>query len=112
MPSFIYKAAVGAFAGPTARPTRPEFLEFLHFPLRDGPKLVAWALRSILIGRRDEHELPTTARLQPMRSTSSRRRTADETRSAAVSLTTGRSGHFVPEERPEALMETLAVFLK
>jgi 3-oxoadipate enol-lactonase len=60
MPGFTYKLAVHLFTGPTARAARPEFLEFLHYPERDDPKSVSWALRSILIGRRDEHRLLST----------------------------------------------------
>ncbi|MFD9894962.1 alpha/beta fold hydrolase [Amycolatopsis sp. NPDC059027] len=55
MPPLAAKAARAAFAGPTAEATNPEFLEFTNFVLRDDPKSVAWALRSILIGRKDEH---------------------------------------------------------
>jgi 3-oxoadipate enol-lactonase len=55
MPAFAARAARGAFAGPTAEATNPEFIEFINFVLRDDPKSVAWALRSILIGRADEH---------------------------------------------------------
>ncbi|GAA4845511.1 alpha/beta fold hydrolase [Saccharopolyspora rosea] len=55
MPPLAAKAARGAFAGPTAEASNPEFLEFTNFVLGDDPKSVAWALRSILIGRKDEH---------------------------------------------------------
>ncbi|ATL70608.1 alpha/beta fold hydrolase [Nocardia terpenica] len=55
MPALAARAARGAFAGPTAEASNPEFLEFTDFVLRDDPKSVAWALRSILIGRKDEH---------------------------------------------------------
>jgi 3-oxoadipate enol-lactonase len=55
MPALAAKAARGAFAGPTAEVANPEFVEFTNFVLRDDPKSVAWALRSILIGRKDEH---------------------------------------------------------
>ncbi|QIS22771.1 alpha/beta fold hydrolase [Nocardia terpenica] len=55
MPALAARAARAAFAGPTAETSNPEFLEFTDFVLRDDPKSVAWALRSILIGRKDEH---------------------------------------------------------
>ncbi|WP_329250031.1 alpha/beta hydrolase [Actinoallomurus sp. NBC_01490] len=55
MPRLAARAARAAFAGPTAEATNPEFLKFTDFVLRDDPKSVAWALRSILIGRKDEH---------------------------------------------------------
>ncbi|MFD8212463.1 hypothetical protein ACFV2U_01665 [Streptomyces sp. NPDC059697] len=38
-----------------AEATNPNFLESTDFVLNDDPKSVAWALRSILIGRKDEH---------------------------------------------------------
>jgi 3-oxoadipate enol-lactonase len=66
MPSLIKKVAHGAFAGPTAKASRPEFLTYLDFPLRNDPKSVAWALRSILIGRRDEHDLLATIQDTPV----------------------------------------------
>lgn len=55
MPALAAKAARAAFAGPTAEQSNPEFLEFTDSVLGDDPKSVAWALRSILIGRKDEH---------------------------------------------------------
>ncbi|MEU2081266.1 alpha/beta hydrolase [Streptomyces albus] len=56
MPPLAAKAARAAFAGPTAEATNPEFVEFTtSFVPRDDPKSVAWALGSILIGRKDEH---------------------------------------------------------
>lgn len=57
MPQLAVRAARSAFAGPTAEAGNPEFLEYLDVVLRNDPKSVAWALRSILIGRRDEHRL-------------------------------------------------------
>ena len=60
MPELAARAARGAFAGPTAEATNPEFVEFTRFVLRDDPKSVAWALRSILIGRKDEHRRLST----------------------------------------------------
>lgn len=55
MPGLAARVARGAFAGPTAEAASPDFVEFTRFVRRDGPKSVAWALRSIPIGRKDEH---------------------------------------------------------
>lgn len=66
MPPLAAKAARAAFAGPTAEATNPEFVEFTGFVLRDDPKSVAWALRSILIGRKDEHRRLNTIRNVPV----------------------------------------------
>ncbi|WP_037854855.1 alpha/beta fold hydrolase [Streptomyces sp. NRRL S-340] len=55
MPALAANAARRAFAGPSAEASNPEFVEFTKVVLRDDPKSVAWALRSILIGRKDEH---------------------------------------------------------
>ncbi|MEV6125915.1 alpha/beta hydrolase [Streptomyces violaceusniger] len=66
MPPLAAKAARGAFAGPTAEATNPEFVEFTKFVLRDDPKSVAWALRSILIGRKDEHRRLNTIKDVPV----------------------------------------------
>ncbi|MGW1759738.1 alpha/beta fold hydrolase [Streptomyces mirabilis] len=62
MPQLAAKAARTAFAGPTAEASNPHFLEFTNFVLNDDPKSVAWALRSILIGRKDEHRRLNTIR--------------------------------------------------
>ncbi|WP_197284927.1 alpha/beta fold hydrolase [Sciscionella sediminilitoris] len=55
MPRIAARAARAAFGGPTAEASNPEFLRFTRFVLRDDPKSVSWALRSVLIGRKDEH---------------------------------------------------------
>ncbi|MCK7626478.1 alpha/beta hydrolase [Streptomyces sp. RS10V-4] len=60
MPQLAAKAARSAFTGPTAEAENPEFLTYLDVVLDNDPKSVAWALRSILIGRRDEHRLLAT----------------------------------------------------
>ena len=57
MPWFTYRLVVAAFSGPTARAERPEFMEFLHLAERQDPASMAWAIRSVLVDRRDEHEL-------------------------------------------------------
>jgi 3-oxoadipate enol-lactonase len=66
MPLLAARAARAAFAGPTAEASNPEFLEFTAFVLRDDPKSVAWALRSILIGRKDEHRRLRTIKNIPV----------------------------------------------
>ncbi|MER5516756.1 alpha/beta hydrolase [Streptomyces sp. NPDC002763] len=65
-PPLAAEAARGAFAGPTAEATNPEFLDFTDFVLRDDPKSVAWALRGILIGRKDEHRRLRTIQNVPV----------------------------------------------
>jgi 3-oxoadipate enol-lactonase len=55
MPALGVRAARAVFAGPTAEATNPQFIAFLDFVLHDDPKSVAWVMRSILIGRKDEH---------------------------------------------------------
>ncbi|MFC9645345.1 hypothetical protein ACFTZF_43715 [Streptomyces mirabilis] len=66
MPPLAAKAARAAFAGPTAEATNPHSLEFTNFVLNDDPKSVARALRSILIGRKDEHRRLNTIRNVPV----------------------------------------------
>ncbi|PWI42568.1 alpha/beta fold hydrolase [Streptomyces sp. ICBB 8177] len=66
MPPLAAKAARAAFAGPTAEAGNAEFTEFIDFVLRDDPKSVAWALRGILIGRKDEHRRLGTIRNVPV----------------------------------------------
>ncbi|MFB7600003.1 alpha/beta fold hydrolase [Streptomyces sp. NPDC056160] len=66
MPALAAKAARRAFAGPSAEASNPEFVEFTKVVLRDDPKSVAWALRSILIGRKDEHRRLNTIKDVPV----------------------------------------------
>jgi 3-oxoadipate enol-lactonase len=66
MPPLAARAARAAFAGPTAEAANPEFVKFIDFVLRDDPKSVAWALRSILTGRKDEHRRLATIRNIPV----------------------------------------------
>ncbi|MFF2423373.1 alpha/beta fold hydrolase [Streptomyces mirabilis] len=66
MPPLAAKAARAAFAGPTVEATNPHFLEFTNFVLNDDPKSVARALRSLLIGRKDEHRCLNTIRNVPV----------------------------------------------
>ena len=66
MPALAAKAARRAFAGPSAEAANPEFVEYTKTVLRDDPKSVAWALRSILIGRKDEHRRLNTIRDVPV----------------------------------------------
>ncbi|MEU0859348.1 alpha/beta fold hydrolase [Streptomyces griseofuscus] len=60
MPRLAARAAHSAFVGPTAEAGNPAFLRYIDVVLRNDPKSVAWSLRSILIGRRDEHRLLAT----------------------------------------------------
>jgi 3-oxoadipate enol-lactonase len=66
MPALGARMARNAFAGDTADETNPEFIQFTNFVLQDDPKSVAWALRSILIGRKDEHRRMNTIRDIPV----------------------------------------------
>ncbi|MFE9558725.1 alpha/beta fold hydrolase [Streptomyces sp. NPDC006692] len=66
MPALAAKAARRAFAGPSAEASNPEFVEYTKTVLRNDPKSVAWALRSILIGRKDEHRRLNTIRDVPV----------------------------------------------
>ena len=55
MPALGARTARSVFGGPTSEATNPEFVAFLDFVLRDDPKSVAWAMRSVLVRRNDQH---------------------------------------------------------
>ncbi|BBZ27525.1 putative hydrolase, alpha/beta fold protein [Mycolicibacterium madagascariense] len=120
MPKLIVTAATNAFAGPTARATRPEFLQFLSFPLRDDPKSVAWALRSILIGRRDEHSLLATITDTPVMIVAGEEDSqfpVHVVRRMAEAIPNGRfeiikyTGHLAARENPDAVNALIDDFL-
>ncbi|WP_033351238.1 alpha/beta fold hydrolase [Kitasatospora aureofaciens] len=120
MPQLALKAARGAFAGPTAEAERPEFLEFLEFVLTNDPKSVAWALRSILIGRRDEHRLLATIRDVPVLVIAGEedsqfpvhavRRMADAIPTATFKVLP-HTGHLAARENPQAVNAEIDAFL-
>jgi 3-oxoadipate enol-lactonase len=60
MPSSVARIARYLFGGPTAKASRPEFLDWTSVVLHDDPKSVSWALRSFILGRQDEHRRLST----------------------------------------------------
>ncbi|MEY9864033.1 3-oxoadipate enol-lactonase [Catenulispora sp. GAS73] len=120
MPALALKAARGAFAGPTAQAERPEFVDYLSVVLRNDPKSVAWALRSILIGRRDEHRLLSTITDIPVLVIAGEedsqfpvhvvRRMADAIPTATFTVLL-HTGHLAARENPEAVNTEIDAFL-
>jgi len=120
MPGVALKAARGAFAGPTAQAERPEFVDYLSVVLRNDPKSVAWALRSILIGRRDEHRLLSTIADVPVLIIAGEedsqfpvhavRRMADAIPTATFTVLL-HTGHLAARENPEAVNAEIDAFL-
>ena len=120
MPRAIVPAARAAFAGPTARAERPDFVAYLDFPLRNDPKSVAWALRSILIGRRDEHRLLSTISQTPVLVVAGEEDSqfpVHAVRRMAEAIPTGHfevlphTGHLAARENPEAVNAVVERFL-
>ncbi|MCO5972939.1 alpha/beta fold hydrolase [Actinoallomurus soli] len=120
MPPLAAKAARAAFAGPTAEATNPEFLEFTDFVLRDDPKSVAWALRSILIGRKDEHRRLATIRNIPVLIIAGEedsqfpvhavRKMADAIENSTFRVLL-HTGHLAARENPDAVNAEIDAFL-
>ncbi|MEW2621399.1 alpha/beta fold hydrolase [Streptomyces sp. NPDC048106] len=120
MPAIALKAARGAFAGPTAEAERPEFIDYLSVILRNDPKSVAWALRSILIGRRDEHRLLSTITDTPVLIIAGEedsqfpvhavRRMADAIPTATFKVLL-HTGHLAARENPKAVNAEIDAFL-
>ncbi|WP_194897445.1 alpha/beta fold hydrolase [Catenulispora pinisilvae] len=120
MPAIALRAARGAFAGPTAEAERPEFVDYLSVILRNDPKSVAWALRSILIGRRDEHRLLATITDVPVLIIAGEedsqfpvhvvRRMADAIPTATFKVLL-HTGHLAARENPESVNAEIDAFL-
>ncbi|MFF5405064.1 alpha/beta fold hydrolase [Streptomyces misionensis] len=121
MPQLAARAARSAFAGPTAEAGNPEFLEYIDVVLDNDPKSVAWALRSVLIGRRDEHRLLATIRAGipvlivageedsqfPVHAV---RRMADAIEGSTFRVLP-RTGHLAARENPDEVNATIDTFL-
>lgn len=120
MPALSARAARAAFAGPTATASNPEFLEFTNFVLRDDPKSVAWALRSILIGRADEHRRLGTITDVPVLIIAGEedsqfpvcvvRKMADAIPGSTFRVLPG-TGHLAARENPDAVNAEIDTFL-
>ncbi|KAF9881554.1 hypothetical protein CkaCkLH20_00700 [Colletotrichum karsti] len=55
VPDWWTSIAQQAFAGDTATKNNPDFMAFIGSVSQEDPKSIAWALRSILLGRKDMH---------------------------------------------------------
>ena len=66
VPNWWVATAQSAFAGDTAEATNPEFMAYIHCVAQEDPKSIAWAIKGILLGRKDYHELLRTIRDVPV----------------------------------------------
>ncbi|MEW2274320.1 alpha/beta fold hydrolase [Streptomyces griseofuscus] len=121
MPQLAARAARSAFAGPTAEAENPEFMEYIDVVLDNDPKSVAWALRGVLIGRRDEHRLLATVPAGipvlivageedsqfPVHAV---RRMADAIEGSTFRVLL-RTGHLAARENPDEVNATIDAFL-
>ncbi|WP_307817038.1 alpha/beta hydrolase [Streptomyces sp. CRPSP2-6A1] len=121
MPQLAARAARSAFAGPTAEAENPEFVEYIDVVLDNDPKSVAWALRGVLIGRRDEHRLLATVPAGipvlivageedsqfPVHAV---RRMADAIEGSTFRVLL-RTGHLAARENPDEVNATIDAFL-
>ena len=66
VPEWLVSAAQSNFGGDTAEKTKPAFLEFFRSILGENPKSIALQMKSILLGRKDNHALLQTIKQVPV----------------------------------------------
>lgn len=66
VPEWWVNIARQAFSGDTAERSNPEFLAYCGVVSQEDPKSIAWAIRSILLGRKDMHSLLNTIQGVPV----------------------------------------------
>lgn len=65
-PRWLASAARSSFAGKTAEAAKPEFMDYLSCVLGEDPKSMAYAMKGILLGRKDRYALLRTIKDVPV----------------------------------------------
>ena len=120
MPEWLVGATQASFAGPTAEASKPEFLDYLRCVLREDPKSVAFAMRSVVIESKDRHALLRTVRDVPvlvLAGEEDRRFSVDEARRMADAIpgselvVVPHTGHLAARETPDAVNKAIDAFV-
>ncbi len=119
-PDWLLPATQGAFAGPTAEASKPEFMAYLGRVLQEDPVSIAYAMKGILLGRKDLH--PTARLIQSVpvliiAGEEDRFFAVSEGKSLAAAIAGSqfvvlpKTGHLSPRESPEAVNAEIDKFL-
>ena len=121
MPRFMANFLGGLFPGNDAAKSKPEMTAYLQNVIaKDDPKSLAWALRSMLIGRKDVHYLTNSIKEIPVLIVAGEedsqfpvwavRQLAESIPSAQFAVI-GETGHLAALETPGAVNKVIASFL-
>ena len=122
MPKFMANFLAGLFPGNEGAKSKPQMVEYLQNVIaNDDPKSLAWALRSMLIGRKDVHHLTNSIKNIPVLIVAGEqdsqfpvwavRQLADSTPSARF-VVIGQTGHLAALESPGAVNREITSFLR
>ena len=120
VPEWLVSAAQSNFGGKTAEKSKPAFLEFFRSILGESPKSIAFQMKSILLGRKDNHVLLRTIKGVPILvlvgeedrqfSLSIARRFA-EAMPGSEFIVMPKTAHLSPRESPELFNDVLDSFI-
>ena len=120
MPDWLVGATQSAFAGPTAEAGKPEFMDYLRCVLREDPKSVAFAMRSVVIESKDRHALLRTIKDVPvlvLAGEEDRRFPVGEAQKmvdaipGSVFVVIPQTGHLAARETPDAVNKAIDAFI-
>ncbi len=121
VPKWLVAAGQSNFGGPTAEKTKPAFLEFFRCILLENPKSIAFQMKSILLGRKDNHALLRTIKGIPLlvlAGEEDRQFSLPIAKSFADAIPGStfvimpKTAHLSPRESPELFNETVDAFIK
>lgn len=120
MPDWLVGATQSAFAGLTAETSKPEFMDYLRCVLREDPKSVAFAMRSVVIESKDRHALLRTIKDVPvlvLAGEEDRRFPVCEAQMMADAIPSSdfvvipQTGHLAARETPDAVNRAIDAFI-
>ncbi len=120
VPDWWVSSAQAAFAGDSAEATNPEFMAYLKCVSKEEPKSIAWAIKGILLGRKDMHEVLRTIKGVPVLVIAGEedrqfpvhicRKMADAIEGSRF-VVMKHTGHLAARERPAEVNEEITKFL-
>ena len=119
-PRWLATASRSSFAGKTAEAAKPEFMAYLDCVLGEDPKSMAYAMKGILLGRKDRHTLLRTIQGVPVLvlagtedrqfSVATVRRLADAIPGSRFVVLPG-TAHLAPRESPQLVNAEIDAFI-
>ncbi len=120
VPDWWVNSAQAAFAGDSAEANNPEFMAYLKCVSKEEPKSIAWAIKGILLGRKDMHEVLRTIDGVPVLVIAGEedrqfpvhicRKMADAIKGSRF-VVMKQTGHLAARERPAEVNEEITKFL-